>query len=190
MRRVAAVALTLTSPATGVAQQGRQAIAPRVPEQAAGQALMSCMAHSMGTGPIIAANAEALASDGLMFSEAYPSFLQGQSQNEFGRASFARVPVTDGGQIWAAGYDSGVCIVTVIGTPEGPVVARLQQLFSIPGGWKQKQIKDLPGRRWSAYDWNSPQAKLTAQLSITDLPPNSPAKGFVSVTIVPKSKVN
>ena len=183
----AALVLALTAPAW--AQQGSQAADPRPPEQAAGQALTSCVAHAMGMAPIAAKNASALAASGLVLMEAYPAFLRSQSQNEFGRGTFAQVHSTEG-QVWATGYDSGVCLVTVIGTPEGPVVQRLDQLFAIPGAWKPAKIKQLPGARWSAYEWNSSHAKLTAQMRIAELAPDSPAQGFVSVTIAPKSKVS
>ncbi len=187
MKPALAVVLMLAATSAAPARQPDAVVtASLLPERAAGKALMACVAHALGMMPIAPANAQALAAKGLVYTEIYPAFMQARAQNEFGRGSFAHVASTEG-QIWVTGYDSGACIFSAIGTPDGPVVRHLEQMFAIPGGWKPQEIKQLPGTKWSGYVWKSSRAELTAQMSVTDLPPDSPAKGFVSVTIAPKS---
>ena len=174
-KAAAALLLAISSPA---AAQGVGV----PPEQAAGQAMMQCVAHSTGQGSVVAENADLLAENGLVYSATPPPFLESARQTPYGTASFARSPSTDG-QIWAVGYDQGACLVVALGTETQPIETRLVELFAIPGAWQQQAAaKAEVGERKLQYGWLlRPNFNLTALVSIRELP--EPAKGMVMITI-------
>jgi hypothetical protein len=180
------VVLALALSAASVAQS--QSLTPLPPQQAAGKALMQCVAHSLGMGPIAVDAAEKLRSAGLQYVTAPPPHLRAMTQNEYGRGSFAMSPSVEG-QVWAVGYDSGVCIVMTLGAATGPVERRMNELFAIPNSFKREAIKQLPGARWSQWRWSQPERDLVAQMSVREIS-NPAVKGSVMVTLAPARGAN
>ena len=157
------------------------------PEQAAGKALMSCVKHASGLLGIAPENQAPLALDGLAYEADPPPFLRSMAQTPYGKGEFAGAPASEG-QAWAVGYDSGTCIVMVVGTPVEPVEQRLTAMFNIPGSWQQERIEQKDaGSRWSQYAWKANGRRLIAQMKVQPLASSS-AKGMVMVTIVPDKK--
>jgi hypothetical protein len=179
MRGLIAAALALTLSAGAEAQP-----APRSPDEAAGQAVMQCVAHTLGQVTISAGNAPLLASNGLQFSAETPAMLQSTANTPYGKATYANAPSNEG-QVWAVGYDGpgNTCLVFALGTAVKPVEDRLVQLFSIPGAWKAEQAAPAAeGERKLQYGWDLQPRHLTALVSIRDLS-TLPAKGMVMVTV-------
>jgi hypothetical protein len=173
------IAAALTVPAVAAAETVS-------PVEGAGKALMQCVAHTTNQGVISKESAALLASNGLLYSEDLPPFLQSARTTPYGSGSFATVPTAEG-QVWAVGYDGPgtSCLVFVMGTAVAPVRARLEQLFAIPGAWvPQTPAPAEAGEQKLQYGWKlkKPGPNLTALVSIRDLPTH-PAKGFVMVTI-------
>lgn len=180
MRAALALLLFAGGPVLAQEHAGGE-LAPRAPEQAAGQALMQCVAHATGHGAIDSEAVELLRANGLQYEMSPPPFLQAAAENEYGRGQFARAPSAQG-QVWAVGYDSGVCIVMAIGTPAGPVETRLNELFAIPNSFKPEPIEQKPGARWSQWRWSMKPNDLVAQVNIRD----RSGVGMVMVTVAPK----
>ncbi|QHL90310.1 hypothetical protein GVO57_05000 [Sphingomonas changnyeongensis] len=156
------------------------------PEQAAGTALMQCVGHALGNAPIVAENATAMASNGLIFSPEPPPQLKVMKSTLYGSAQFAGAPSTEG-QAWAVGYDSGVCMVMVFGTEPAPVEKRLTDMFAIPGTWKPEPVKQQDSQsRKTRFGWDLKDRRLTARMTVQPEP--EPVKGFIMVTIAPEEK--
>ena len=183
------VALALLGSAAGNAQPAPLAVPP---EQAAGTALMQCVAHTTGQGPIAAKYSQQLATNGVIYTDQPPAYLQDAGQSSvFGKGSFASAPAVEG-QVWLVGYDGlgTACMVYVLGAAVQPVEARLSEMFAIPGAWKKEMpVKAEAGERKLQYGWDlkDPKRHLTALVSIRDMS-SSPAKGIVVVTISQTTK--
>jgi hypothetical protein len=178
--RVAAAAQLLA--AFPVAAQ----VAAPPPEQAAGTALMQCVAHATGHGDVSAANAALLLANGLQYMAEPPPFLQSTRQTPYGNASYAVSPSAEG-QTWLVGYDGpgNACLIFSVGTNVGPVEERLVKMLSIPGTWKEvPAAAPAAGERKREFQWKlkEPVGKVTALLSMRDLGDNA-AKGMTMVTI-------
>jgi len=153
------------------------------PAQAAGQALIQCVAHATGQSIISKDNSAGLTTNGLTYSDQPPSVLAGSTrQTPYGRASYAQAP-SDDGEVWAVGYDKGSCLVFIWETSPEPVVKRLVEMFEIPNAWeKQQAAAAAPGERKLEYGWQvRPDFNLTGLVSIRELP--EPMDGMVMVTI-------
>ena len=162
-------------------------LAPVPPPQAAGAALMQCVAHAAGMVEITADHAAALAANGLKYLPTPPDRLRSMVSSPYGTANFALSPSTEG-DVWAVGYDSGTCIVMVLGTAPAPVEQRLNQLFTVPHTWKQQSIAQSdPGARWTQFGWTANGRRMTAQMKVQPLPA-SPIQGLVMVTVAPGGK--
>jgi hypothetical protein len=157
----------------------------RPPEQAAGLALMQCVAHSAGMGPITADAGDNLRANGLEPVAEPPPHLQSATQNEYGRGTFAQSPSTEG-QVWAIGYDGGVCIVMTLGAAPAPIEGRLKELFAIPDSFEPEPIAPRPGATWSQWRWKRTPRDLIAQMRVTEIP-DPRAKGMVMVTVAPSA---
>jgi hypothetical protein len=157
------------------------------PEQAAGSALMQCVAHAGGMTAITRDNAAALARNGLEYQATAPDALKAMAATPYGTGSFARSPSREG-DVWAVGYDRGACIVIATGTAVEPVEQRLAAMFAIPGGWHPEPIPQRDaGARWTQYGWDMNRRHLTAQMKVQPLP-GTPVKGVVMVTIRPEQE--
>jgi hypothetical protein len=186
MHGLVAAALAILLSTSAVAQPG-----VRPPNEAAGQALMQCVAHTLGQGKVSAANAATLSANGLQYVAVPPAFLQTTANTPYGKASYATVPSTEG-QIWAVGYDGpgNACLVFAIGIAVQPVESRLVELFSIPNAWKPETAAPAAqGERKLQYGWKleRPKRNLTALISVRDLS-TSAAKGMVMVTVSQTTK--
>jgi hypothetical protein len=155
----------------------------RDPAGATGNAIMQCVAHAMGGGPINKDNIDHLAQNGLIFSEAPPEILRSTAQTPYGTASYALSPSTEG-QVWAVGYDKGSCLIFTLWSDIAPIRKRIVDLFSIPNSWKEKQAAPAKENEEKLeYYWDPyPKMHLSALISLTDMAP-SPKKGFVMITI-------
>lgn len=158
----------------------------RAPGEAAGAALIQCVAHTMGLGTISSASADRLAENGLRYSDSPPQYLAGAAETPYGKGSFVNAPSTEG-QIWAIGYDGPgtACIVFALGTSVDPIEARVRSLFSVPHAWRpESAARAEEGERKLQYGWDVAQPKrhLTALISIRDWS-NQPAKGMVMITV-------
>ncbi|MGB3710637.1 MAG: hypothetical protein WA985_03000 [Erythrobacter sp.] len=144
---------------------------PTPPEQAYGTGLIQCVAHTSGAGSIIEARREELADTGLHLLNRAPDMLAStETHPVYGFAKFAILNPTEG-LVVIAGYDTGVCLVYGVGVDEKPIQDRLDELFSIPGAWIESDIEQLPGARWTAYDFPQQDgSKLRAETSVREMP--------------------
>jgi hypothetical protein len=161
--------------------------AAAAPDQAAGTALMQCVAHAAGPGTISPDHAALLARSGLEYQAEPPAALRSMFDTPYGHATFARSPATEG-QIWAVGYDRGTCMVKAIGTAPEAVENRLGAMFAIPGGWRAEPVKQPDAvSRWTQYGMDANGRHLTAQMKVQPMPA-TPVKGLVMVTVSASKK--
>ena len=155
--------------------------------RAAGNALIACVKHAAGKSIINAGNTPKLAEGGLIYEAATPARLGSMAKTAYGTASFARSPSSEG-DVWAVGYDSGVCMVMVIGTPVEPIEQQLVTLFTIPNTWRPEPIPQPDATaRWTQYGMSDGVHRYTAQVKVQPLPA-TPVKGLVMVTVAPETK--
>lgn len=149
--------------------------------QAAGLALMQCVAHITGTGVIAAETKDHLKANGLELEGTPPPHLRALAQNEYGRGTIARSPSAEG-EVWAAGYDGGVCIVMTIGAEAAPVEKRMVELFSIPNSFKPEPIGQREGVKVSQWRWKQSRMDILANMTVRGIPAPG-AKDMVMVTV-------
>lgn len=147
-------------------------------DKAADHVLRQCVEHALGNLQIKGPNAKELEAQGLSYQLDPPEFLSSTKQTDMGRAEYIKAP-SDQGEIWAAGYDSGSCLVVTAAAEVPPIEKAYLAYFNQPGMWHTERASSgQNGERRLQYAMQPTRAtKLTAMISLRD------SEGVTSVTI-------
>jgi hypothetical protein len=170
MRAIALALLAVAMPAEA------QAADPT--DKAADHILKQCVEHALGNVQIKGQNAKQLEADGFVYQLDPPEFLSSTKQSDLGRAEYIKSP-SDQGEIWAAGYDGGSCLVVTAAAEVAPIEKAYLAYFTQPGAWHSERASSgQNGERRLQYAMQPTRAtKLTAMISLRD------GDGVTSVTI-------
>ncbi len=172
MRAFAVAALIAAMP------MAAQAATPQSPDKAADMALKQCVEHALGNLQIEGPNGKQLETNGFVYQRDPPDFLSATKQSDLGMAEYIKSP-SDQGEIWAAGYDGGSCLLVTAATDVAPIEKAYLAYFNQPGMWHTERASaGNKGERRLQYAMAPTRAtKLTAMISLRD------GDGVTSVTI-------